>query len=36
MNHEFYTGELENLVIELQERLDLLEARVEELENGKV
>lgn len=36
MNHEFYTGELENLVIELQERIDKLESRIEELEDGKV
>lgn len=36
MNHEFYTGELENLVIELQERVDKLESRIEELENGNL
>ncbi len=30
---EFYTGELENLVIELQNRINELEERVERLEH---
>lgn len=36
MSNDFYTGELENLVVELRERIEALEERVDQLESERL